>query len=63
MAQVNVTSWCRDGSPSGVGAVIDVLDAANRLPRRLRTTFSLGVGGDPVRLRGGLTLAVTNLTD
>jgi transcriptional regulator GlxA family with amidase domain len=50
-----------NGSPSGVGAVIDVLDAANRLlPDAFEARF-LGVGDSPVRLRGGLTLAVTDL--
>jgi transcriptional regulator GlxA family with amidase domain len=52
-----------DGSPSGIGAVIDVLDAANKLrPDAFEPRF-LGVGGDPVQLRGGLSLAVTDLTD
>lgn len=50
-----------NGSPSGVGAIIDVLDAANRLlPDAFEPRF-LGVDGSPVRLRGGLTLAVDDL--
>jgi transcriptional regulator GlxA family with amidase domain len=52
-----------DGSPSGVGTVFDVLDAANKLLAG-RDGFEircLGVGDRPTRLRGGLSLATEDL--
>ncbi|MEV4319640.1 helix-turn-helix domain-containing protein [Actinocrispum sp. NPDC049592] len=53
-----------NGSPSGVGAVFDVFDAANKLFGD--TAFEircLGVDGEPIRLRGGLRLAVEDLSE
>lgn len=52
------------GSPSGIGAAVDVLDAANQLATAGMPRFSLRcVGsGESVRLRGGLSVAATPLT-
>jgi transcriptional regulator GlxA family with amidase domain len=62
MIEVDVVA-VDNGSPSGIGAVIDVLDAANRLlgspGYRIRC---LGVAGEAVRMRGGLTLATEDLS-
>ncbi len=53
-----------NGSPSGVGAVFDVFDAANKLlGDNAFEIRCLGAGGQPIRLRGGLRLAVEDLAD
>src|SRR5689334_14944037 len=63
MATMNVDVVAMaNGSPSGVGAVFDVFDAANKLlGDNAFQIRCLGVGGEPIRLRGGLRLAVADL--